>query len=113
MRIGDWSSDVCSSDLFAALCASLTSNSIDCSLRFPCFEELRRRAAQMSFGEVEDKNMHARKPLFTASGFKHPTSPTEIDYAPERPIPQKMVQRTFDRWKIGRASCRERVCQSV
>src|SRR3546814_3883842 len=52
----------------------------------------------MSFGEVEDKNMHARKPLFTASGFKHPTSPTEIDYAPERPIPQKMVQRTFDRW---------------
>src|SRR3546814_4798871 len=41
----------------------------------------------------------SRKPLFTASGFKHPTSPTDIDYAPRRPIPQKMIQRPLARRK--------------
>jgi hypothetical protein len=37
----------------------------------------------MKFGEVEDKAIHARKPLITTSGFEHSTTPTEIDYAPE------------------------------
>src|SRR3546814_9630342 len=84
MRISDWSSDVCSSDLHIKSC---------------------RDAFQTAFAQLKTQSPQTSR------------STSEIDYLKE-PI---IVYFDFDkadldaaaRQKIGRASCRERVCQYV
>src|SRR3546814_7283253 len=85
MRISDWSSDVCSSDLILAL--------------------LERRAQAIA------------APLFacgrdwrftpTASGLRYEDAEQAID------LPKPSLPGRHQIAKIGRASCRERVCQYV
>src|SRR3546814_8605139 len=74
MRISDWSSDVCSSDLPSILGASF-----------------------LVMGKV-DGRAATQKPNYNVEGWL-------VDLSPEE---------RGDVWrKIGRASCRERVCQYV
>src|SRR3546814_4699594 len=83
MRISDWSSDVCSSDLMAALCALP-----------PTVEP---RATQHIFQMVAMIEALIDKGLaYAADGHVLFSVPSMADYG-----------------EIGRASCRERVCQYV
>src|SRR3546814_5540606 len=85
MRISDWSSDVCSSDL------SLT----DCVFeveRATTVEEVNQFLKDASENELKDILGFEERPLVS------------IDY---RTDPRSSII------EIGRASCRERVCQSV
>src|SRR3546814_5689604 len=82
MRISDWSSDVCSSDLWMG---ALTDN----------LEVLTHTQEGGSWGRAATNDLLASRIKIRAMNF--------------------MRGRTFlSRWlKIGRASCRERVCQYV
>src|SRR3546814_16296801 len=82
MRISDWSSDVCSSDLGARLLPPAAA-----TRRVPCWRRACRRAP--------------RAPSASARRRAGPAGPSS---APPR-LP--------DRDQIGRASCRDRVCQYV
>src|SRR3546814_4949316 len=84
MRISDWSSDVCSSDLIETLQRKLPSN----------LDRLRRAADNAMAGAVRATNLTQHLLAFSR---KQPLNP--------RPV---AVNR-----QIGRASCRERVCQYV
>src|SRR3546814_16365408 len=100
MRISDWSSDVCSSDLRAKAAQGCLSRSDTdhVSPTVPC----------PSFGDVGRK--FADQKLIAASLFR-------CDQAETRCATAHCGFRTFiwaDRAvKIGRASCRERVCKYV
>src|SRR3546814_4955517 len=88
MRISDWSSDVCSSDLLGArLCV----DRFAINKRFQIFEKiLRTKVARKNDDHIaEVHNVALRK------------NQNEI----------KMLNRQGE--EIGRASCRERVCQYV
>src|SRR3546814_17917644 len=93
MRISDWSSDVCSSDLMQVASASTEA------------APRPTRLWDLNFGYVIDGRDVPWKPLTVYDdGAK-----TVIRFAPEvlaRKAPALLV-------KIGRASWRERVCQSV
>src|SRR3546814_9257143 len=80
MRISDWSSDVCSSDLAPQLLA----------LRMP------ERGARTHVVEAEQVQLDAE--------------PAVVALLRLVAAPQERVQRGLE---IGRASCRERVCQYV
>src|SRR3546814_10071628 len=91
MRISDWSSDVCSSDLLAGERLQLR------------FERIDAR------GQVDHRGVGARA---FAGGV------VGRDLAFEKGRAAAREDRTLDRphflfEQIGRASCRERVCQSV
>src|SRR3546814_8087585 len=89
MRISDWSSDVCSSDLDDVPAGASLSSSW---LRDAMTQAL---PASMSGGT-------AKSSVFVGAcsdGDQH--------------FEQNLVVEGFARRKIGRASCRERVCQSV
>src|SRR3546814_1212012 len=73
MRISDWSSDVCSSDLFL---------------------EMRRTGRRAMHDEAEARQVVALANLL-------------------RKLEQQREHRRNDEQKIGRASCRARVCQYV
>src|SRR3546814_5016932 len=79
MRISDWSSDVCSSDLSAVSGADAVVIDLD---------------HEMGASQREDARERARAWLGS-----HRL--------------QVVEGRHFTRWEIGRASCRERVCQYV
>src|SRR3546814_2350438 len=80
MRISDWSSDVCSSDLGAMV------ERVD--------------AARLRLGVLIDDQVHPALRGHPVAQFVH---------RPELPCRVDMQQRK----EIGRASCRERVCQYV
>src|SRR3546814_4227718 len=83
MRISDWSSDVCSSDLrlIDAVAADL----------YPQFGRHCVDQPRFTAGQQE---MRAWLGLHVDPGME-------------------MQEMGVDRWEIGRASCRERVCQYV
>src|SRR3546814_11768966 len=81
MRISDWSSDVCSSDLNAG--------------------ERRFRILQQPQPLLQRRGARRRQTLDQRSG--------QIGIARR----QRLARALFERGKIGRASCRERVCQYV
>src|SRR3546814_2556780 len=83
MRISDWSSDVCSSDLFS-------------------IEDLN----QLHVLVVED-NDHMRQLITTILRI---LGVAEVKAAPNSGPALEMLRRGY---QIGRASCRERVCQYV
>src|SRR3546814_8647771 len=84
MRISDWSSDVCSSDLGAAQFGS--AGAVD---------RLR------TYVDLPDGN----KPFAVALAATDPANPFGAALA--------WPERTTEEAEIGRASCRERVCQYV
>src|SRR3546814_15590806 len=98
MRISDWSSDVCSSDLTAPTSGSGTGSSA-------------RAAGQTRFSRPLRSRRGLRAPDLVAAGdmavlvaHRGRAVGGEEDRAVE-------VDHVAD--QIGRASCRERVCQSV
>src|SRR3546814_1771806 len=86
MRISDWSSDVCSSDLYKMLrLSALAPTLIDVIAK----DQLSLEAARaLTLTEDHDQQIKVCK---AANGHAH----------------------TIRRMQIGRASCRERVCQYV
>src|SRR3546814_18194972 len=85
MRISDWSSDVCSSDLIVVILALAT------ALRFYFVSWLGERTV------ADIRQAVQRNLLRLAPGFFEENRPSAI----------------ASRMKMGRASCRERVCQYV
>src|SRR3546814_4193732 len=110
MRISDWSSDVCSSDLISDS-GFLASGSTHIQNRMLFYTT-----------ERQDSNLYrgCRSPYWKAVGC-HPRS---ISSHRSDPYPKSGVakvgarnaidaRRVLSASKIGRASCRERVCQYV
>src|SRR3546814_2089287 len=98
MRISDWSSDVCSSDLLVAGLA-------------------RRRAAGLApFTAISCDNLPhngARLEAAVLTMARAHDAGLADWIAAEGAFPQTMVDRIVPATKIGRASCDERVCQYV
>src|SRR3546814_13511699 len=101
MRISDWSSDVCSSDLPLADPRKYSGSIADLNLRavrmgwLPCAPQLDRNPLQVARDAARSGQSAAD---YVVDGLKS----GELDFAyadPDSPI--------------GRASCRERVCQYV
>src|SRR3546814_8372208 len=110
MRISDWSSDVCSSDLNAraawqadrlrdeAVIAPLMTDGDWHWLRYPYLAE----------GETPDKWQAARR-FLAGHGYRIASVTMSFgDYAWAAPYARCVAAQ-----EIGRASCRERVCQYV
>src|SRR3546814_12879496 len=99
MRISDWSSDVCSSDLpgtneeISSFCS--TNYGVD----FPMFSKL------VATGE-------GRHPLYSALIEAQPKA-TPADEDMREKLKGYGITPTPEPEEIGRASCRERVCQYV
>src|SRR3546814_5900089 len=90
MRISDWSSDVCSSDLYLV-------------------EPVRRRLAVLEpplrpLGDLEEDGQHLHGPHLASMGY----AVSRTAYSVALPEEVDRVAR-----ELGRASCRERVCQYV
>src|SRR3546814_19944336 len=109
MRISDWSSDVCSSDLVSL--ASLVSapamagGTVTGATQAPFAHEVTNTGS----GAATD-------PLATAQGFGFDIKAPDILIGRTSTSGDVTVFVTFsgaDVAKIGRASCRERVCQYV
>src|SRR3546814_7358195 len=92
MRISDWSSDVCSSDLLAlaAACALAACSTTDAGRDYV-------EAARRIVADLEETERRASGEYQTPRGELSITMPIEFGV----------------RHEIGRASCRERVCQYV
>src|SRR3546814_13282867 len=100
MRISDWSSDVCSSDLRINNAISKPGNPTAIKVN-------RQGCAQL--GKMPD----ATRAVMAAT-----TAPPTMNEPPAPIMPEaKKIDigkaRAFGENKIGRASCRERVCQYV
>src|SRR3546814_13263195 len=105
MRISDWSSDVCSSDLFESRVAGVTraepmtvfrehrliDRREDHSRRLPNDTIIRRRDAQWAHFTIALGDIDPPHWTRAVTAFRH----------------------ALDQTEIGRASCRERVCQYV
>src|SRR3546814_15353202 len=107
MRISDWSSDVCSSDLGAD--AEIVGVALQVAGRRDPWSERREGVARLAAGRIETAGPARNVPH---AGVVH-------DRIAENVIP-RLVRRDVaagtadhDRQQIGRASCRERVCQYV
>src|SRR3546814_16230464 len=100
MRISDWSSDVCSSDLFAVGRGGRSA--------------LLRQVIQQTVQEIADRPFIDRPDGVARNRVSLRFTDVEIAV-----IEVRAAQRSTDRagWiqalGIGRASCRERVCQYV
>src|SRR3546814_19613704 len=108
MRISDWSSDVCSSDLAFGICAP----------RLNSLQPYYRRG-QGADGTLRREQMTPMSParlalaiqaslLLSFAGIS-----SAQDAAPAEPTDQAQTLDTVTVTAIGRASCRERVCQYV
>src|SRR3546814_12042381 len=104
MRISDWSSDVCSSDLIRILVKGLND--------FPCifgrFDEVAKVQALWTDHAFIGKRLEIDHPvpeLLTEKQDRNRLHLARLD--------QCQRFEGFVDCKIGRASCRERVCQNV
>src|SRR3546814_5995466 len=89
MRISDWSSDVCSSDL------GIVSEDLARNLR------------------IETENVHAsRRPMATVD-MRATTPELLCGFPVFKDLDDAELKRVAKRLQIGRASCRDRVCQYV
>src|SRR3546814_12819442 len=92
MRISDWSSDVCSSDLAGVSLEEALDTTYTDTRKGALKDDLSRALTNVKTG----------KPW--ADGFRtvHPTNKAALSMATDK-----------ERLEIGRASCRERVCEYV
>src|SRR3546814_1775795 len=101
MRISDWSSDVCSSDLHAVAAREGEVTDVD-EVRVAHVEHVPKRAsAGLLRQQPEEGGEVVRFDLRAA-----------VELPDQRPQPVAEFDDAADE-KIGRASCRERVCQYV
>src|SRR3546814_1873743 len=99
MRISDWSSDVCSSDLLEDFSLSVKEGEFFCLL------------GPSGCGKTSILNLLAG--FTTPNGGTIELSGTRVCHADaDRGVVFQTDDALFP-WQIGRASCRERVCQSV
>src|SRR3546814_5603194 len=98
MRISDWSSDVCSSDLTAKLVQTLAP--------YRCNATLTAKGR-----EVNAKSIMGVMLLAAGHGTPVMLRVEGEDEAAAVDVLVALFERRFD--EIGRASCRERVCQNV
>src|SRR3546814_15779796 len=95
MRISDWSSDVCSSDLY--IVTRILGGDWPEGNRVPSENELTRELS------VSRMTVHRALRELTTEGWLERVQGAGTFVAPPKPQSEE----------IGRASCRERVCQSV
>src|SRR3546814_15774871 len=111
MRISDWSSDVCSSDLKIVLSVMATAQSMDKSLA-----EAAHSLGAGSWAVMRDVTLPALAPALIASGaicfaISIGAFGTAFTLATDINVLPMTIYTEFT--QIGRASCRERVCQYV
>src|SRR3546814_11020389 len=95
MRISDWSSDVCSSDLWPPISATIR----------------RARASTSICIELLPSTVSLHWDLYTFHGGGQTAGIyANIAHGPTRAIQYKYLRR-LSSLEIGRASCRERVCK--
>src|SRR3546814_19771332 len=119
MRISDWSSDVCSSDL-QSIVSEKVEEQIDIELRLIRPEP---RSATAPLGSAAGPNVGRSRELLSIlynSGLSPHNAlfePLKLRQAHRKYIspPSSRRSRQFPRFRnqIGRASCRARVCQYV
>src|SRR3546814_17985883 len=115
MRISDWSSDVCSSDLMKATSLQIISEKIidqDVVHGAPTrLLRIRKKSelANNSFGDTYRTYLLAKASGKVAKFQKQITSGKLALIVKGRPITDMMDRRMTTR-EIGRASCRERAC---
>src|SRR3546814_16310564 len=113
MRISDWSSDVCSSDLPPAADASAEDTSP--AERDPFLDHYFRRIDPRVAASFSPEQRDAIKAMFGARGVARHT----VEIRRSLPIGRGryylvlLLGRERRTVEIGSASCRERVCQSV
>src|SRR3546814_14735118 len=101
MRISDWSSDVCSSDLLAKGRGGADSKTRKTYMRKPIAEKLSGCVVQTWAGNAHTERGHEQEPeARSLYAFMRDVEPVQIGFIRRGP-------------QIGRASCRERVCQYV
>src|SRR3546814_18654774 len=122
MRISDWSSDVCSSDLaiVARFLRQIAEAAATGLQRLDAMEEHRLRAAAVAGNILRPGKLF---PLLAFLQLRPVTSPRVVARQLELSISGagKLLARAADAGllveisgrQIGRASCRERVCQYV
>src|SRR3546814_15317828 len=98
MRISDWSSDVCSSDLMAA-----HGGVIPYDATFLIFSDYMRPPMRLA----------ALMRLHVVHVFTHDSIALGEDGPTHQPVEQLAGLRSVPELQIGRASCRDRVCQYV
>src|SRR3546814_10988172 len=103
MRISDWSADVCSSDLSAEteLFRIADPSVVQAEVSVPVSEGAHIKPGAPAVIEAEGNEISARVRSVTPSAD------------PESRTIQVVLTPTSGGSKIGRASCRERVCQYV
>src|SRR3546814_10471421 len=97
MRISDWSSDVCSSDLKQSPCESDQHKQEKVSPASSTYEELHIQGASIPAASTPETT-----PVMQPETRKSKRKRENLDNYPE-----------YRQQKNGRASCRERVCQNV
>src|SRR3546814_15429705 len=102
MRISDWSSDVCSSDLFRD--PSSWASYAATARAMTRFETTSQRSDPMSLNDVVGQLLR---------GGMSPASRTRLEHSPGPNGLGGLDAKGGLGAEIGRASCRERVCQSV
>src|SRR3546814_15562496 len=111
MRISDWSSDVCSSDL-SAQCRRLSRSSLESNWRFRAYLDARRASRSKTRGAGMDGRRcpHLYKSFRSGAGTDQARA-SELSDDPSDP--QAEFHRRLSHRKIGSAAGRERVCQYV
>src|SRR3546814_14168002 len=97
MRISDWSSDVCSSDLFAQF-----SPCRDATGRVTGYHTVQRGISPTAVAEIAPLYQRLRQAEIAAG-----------DNEPGLQAGNRVLDHHLAGRQIGRASCRERVCQYV
>src|SRR3546814_2387571 len=101
MRIGDWSSDVCASDLFAAARLFLVRSSHNLTFSCPLPTPFPNRSRETIMAGAQNET------LLTL------TADIVAAHVSNNNVAVSDLATTIERVQIGRASCRERVCQYV
>src|SRR3546814_11505685 len=116
MRISDWSSDVCSSDL-AAVSAALEEAVREHGLHLlPWPEVARALQARVGFARGHDSTLPALSDEALGRSIADWLPPLLQNIRRLDSIsPERLTRVLQDMlgWEIGSASCRERVCQNV
>src|SRR3546814_8569637 len=100
MRISDWSSDVCSSDLVAVRGEIGREDAAEILLRRAVWRAVIVGEIDMRDAAIERAAQHR------AAGFEHVRA---AEILPQAKADRGQIEPAVA--KIGRASCRERVCQ--
>src|SRR3546814_12518534 len=100
MRISDWSSDVCSSDRFGRILFDLAKSG----------DELADRIVTTAPDVTQTTNLGA---FVNQRGLFRRQELADVFHKAKIPSAQKWAQHAAGQHKIGRASCRARVCTSV